>query len=220
MLSAYDFEPFHPDSTEWTSGTGYVPSAFAETKSGQHWRQFMKIPHSPPLGTEDVTYPTRIYRYYEDIERYALLPGSAWFVHHDSPYTRSEMQKAGAFPPNCPAGRRAPTILDSTMKTQTVWRSDLNDDQKVDRVLRENSVGETGPAQHEFTVYARCNGTWYTRIHRQRYAVELTPTDEYTTAPNGSRWRNLHVRFHEPGETEVRSRTIRFKHAAYEEGLP
>jgi len=106
------------------------------------------------------------------------------------------------------------------MDDQTVWRGDLNDDQKTDRITRRDPSRETGATQYEFTVYAKCNGNWYTRVHTQRYAVDLVPTDEYSAAPNGSRWRDLHVRFHEPGETEIRSRTVRFEHAEYGEGLP
>ncbi len=220
-ISAYNVTKVSPNSTVSPDSPSSVPTAYAKTKSGQKWRQLRHITRGHIKRTDGSGSPSvsRIYRLYEELERYALVPGSAWFSG-GNPYTKAEMRQAGGYPPDCPAGRDTPTIIDSTMQARTVWRGDLNKDEKEDRIVRGTPIGQVKPTQYTFEVYAKCEGRWYTQVHRQRYAISLTETGTYTVAPNGSQWQNLHVRFHEPGDTEVQSHTIRFSHAVYGGGLP
>ncbi len=183
-------------------------SPYAATVSGSQWRQLIHeergvsvLPHRP-----NVSAVSRVYRMYEDLGRYAMVPGSAWYID-DVPYSKSILRQVERLPPNCNAGRKPPEIIGNDDAEKVIWTGKLNNDNHKDIITREK---DDNSSEYLLKVYAGCKKLWYSPVYKD----SVLNFNVVKGSGKHRIWKTIEITKYKADT--MRDRVLKYKHAEYE----
>lgn len=206
--TARDFHFIASDSSTTSDRPGIV-TPHVKTASGQRWRQFLQkangahvLPNRP-----SITAVSRIYRMYDHLGRYAVVPRSAWYMG-TVPYPNSVLQQVDRLPPKCPAGEKPPKVIGNDQTGTVLWRGNLNQDDHMDLIIK-NDETETEDGEYAFTIYSGCEKVWYVSVFSgSALNVEVKNKREQRQA-----WKNILVTKNNDGTLE--KEVLEYEHSKY-----